>query len=124
MTKENLSKLPLYSLEDETVKLVAYTIVSVKRGSERVMPGGRDQIIVTDDLTTEAFTAWMIGRYLQSKSYRDLKEEEKVRSEDRKYLRVYFVVSSRWPLEPLQFEERQLETLADLRDGIEVSCHE
>ena len=124
MMQEDLSQLPLYSLEDEHVKLVAYTIVSVKRGSERVMPGGRDQIIVTDSVTRESFTAWMIGKYLQSKAYRDLKEEDKVRPEDRKYLRVYFVVSSRWPLEPLRFEQRQLDTLADLRDAIEVSCHE
>ena len=118
MTQDDLANLPFYSLEDETVKLVAYTIVSVKRGSERVMPAGRDQIIVTASLTREAFTAWMIGKYLQSKAYRDLKDEDKVRYEDRKYLRVYFVVSSRWPLEPLRFEERQLETLAEVRDAI------
>ena len=118
MTDHRSAASPIYDLSDDEVKLVAYTIVSIKRGEERVMPMGSDQIVVADSLSREAFTSWMLGRYLQSKSYQELSDEDKVSEEDRKYLRVYFVVSYRWPREPLDFEERQLEILTQVREAI------
>jgi hypothetical protein len=103
-------------LSDNLVKLVAYTIVSVKRGEERVLPKGTDQIIITSNLSGEAFTTLIIARYFQSQGYNDLEENEKVQEEERKYLRVHYVVSRRWPREPLKFEERQIDALNGIRD--------
>jgi len=42
--------LAIYDLEDEMVKLVAYTIVSVRRDAEHVMPEGEGTFIVTDSM--------------------------------------------------------------------------
>jgi hypothetical protein len=108
----------LYSLEDDTVKLVAYTIVSVRRDHERVMEGGEGTIVVTDSMSGEAFASWMIAKFLQGED-RDPKDNlKKTRSqnltEDLKYLRVYFVVSTRWPREPKKFEERQIDVLRQI----------
>jgi hypothetical protein len=106
------------SLDDEMVKLVSYTIVSVKRGDERVMPGGMDTLIVTDSLSREAFISWVVARYLQSKVYAALDRSEKLSHEDRKYLRVDYAVSRRWPREPLEFEERQIEVLEQISNAL------
>src|SRR6266550_3246659 len=59
--------LALYNLEDELVKLVAYTIVSVRRDAEHVMPEGEGTIIVTDSRSRDDFTSWMIARYVQNR---------------------------------------------------------
>jgi hypothetical protein len=108
----------IYSLDDEAVKLVAYTIVSVKRGNERVMEGdfSEGSIIVTESMSGEAFATWMIGRYLQQPDPEDsTKQIRETIADDLKYLRIYFVVSTRWPREPMKFEEREIETLQKIR---------
>jgi hypothetical protein len=113
------------SLNDDMVKLVSYSIVSIKRDAERLMPGGSDSILVTDSMSGETFTSWMIARYLQSDDYKKLledskkkivKEKERFLEEDEKYLRIDYVVRRRWPRQPLQFEERQVEVLRQIRD--------
>jgi len=111
----------LYSLEDDMVKLVAYTIVTLKRDHEEVMDGGQDSVIVTDNMTGEAFSSWIVAKYLQEEvevsSAADPKKTEKrqrssqIDEEDLKYLRVYYVVSYRWPRQPAKFEERETEVL-------------
>jgi hypothetical protein len=107
-----------YSLDDDMVKLVAYTIVSIKRDAERIMPKGSDSILVKENMSSETFTAWMIARYLQSEAYQQLPDREKLAQEDEKYLRVHYVVSRRWPRQPLQFEERQVEVLRQIHQVI------
>jgi hypothetical protein len=113
------------SLEDDLVKLVAYTIVSVKRDEERVMPGGEGTIVFTESMTGAAFVSWIIARYMQSETYRKDAyrgltgaERERKEREERKYLRVYYVVSHTWPREPMKFEEREVEALAEIRDAL------
>ncbi|HZG53907.1 MAG TPA: hypothetical protein VEZ40_17515 [Pyrinomonadaceae bacterium] len=106
------------SLDDEMVKLVSYTIVSVKRGHERIMPGGMDTLVVTDSLSKEAFISWVVARYLQSQAYAALDRSEKLSHGDRKYLRVDYAVSRRWPREPLEFEERQIEVLEQISNAL------
>lgn len=105
-------------LNDEKVKLVAYTIVSLRRGEERIMPGefARNQMLVTERLTEEQLVAEIIGRYTASKDYVDIPKD--VRDKERKYLRVYYVVSRRWDREPLRFEERQLDVLETIVNKI------
>jgi hypothetical protein len=108
-------------LDDEMVKLVAYTIVSLLRDKEIIMPEGKDQILVIDSMTEEQFVAQIIAHYTESKAYLPdpvtgigLSEEEFL--ENRRYLRVYYVVSQRWPREPMKFEERQIRTLEEIKD--------
>jgi hypothetical protein len=104
-------------LGDDSVKLVAYTIVSVKRDEERALPKGSDTIVVTSSLSRETFTSWVIARYLQSTAYKELAAEEQVEEDDRRYLRVHYVVPRRWPREPAKFQERQIDALRGLRDA-------
>jgi hypothetical protein len=100
------------------VKLVSYNIVSIRRGAERVMPFGSNAVIVTDSMSEETFISWIIARYLQSEEYRNLPAREKLSDEDRKYLRVNYGVGRRWPREPLEFEERQVEVLQEIGDAL------
>jgi hypothetical protein len=121
--------LPIYSLNDDTVKLVAYAIVSIKRDRERVMPEGEGTIIVTDPMSGRAFTSWIIASYAQARRAKAEKEADPGRSKqlqkdlerdlrvEGKYLRVYYVVSHRWTREPLEFEERQVTVLEQIRDA-------
>lgn len=121
--------LPIYGLNDDTVKLVAYTIVSIKRDVERVMPEGEGTIIVTDPMSGRAFTSWIIARYAQARRATAEKEAdpgsgkqlqtdlERELTVEGRYLRVYYVVSHRWPREPLDFEERQVAVLEQIRDA-------
>jgi hypothetical protein len=106
------------SLNDDMVKLVSYTIVSLKRDAERIMPGGSGSILVTDNMSGEAFASWMIARYLQSDDYEKLEEGKKLAKDDEKYLRIDYVVSRRWPRQPLRFEERQVEVLRQISKGL------
>lgn len=102
------------SLDDDMVKLVSYTIVSVRRGAERVMPGGERTVVVTDRLSGEAFIAWIIAKYVQEQQGTD----NAVPTEDEEYLRLYYVVSNRWPREPLKFPEKQIRLLQEIRNGL------
>jgi hypothetical protein len=120
------------SLEDNTVKLIAYTIVSLKRDKEQIMEGGQKSVIVTDSMTGEAFSSMILARYLQEEvvvpfalgregkmsRMELLKRNRDWEQEDLKYLRVYYVVSTRWPREPLDFEERQIDQLEQIRDRL------
>ena len=122
----------LTNLQDDMVKLVAYSIVSLKRGEEKIMDGGEGSIIVTDNMTKKAFTTMLIAQYFQKKvdDPKDpagkrkiprielLQQDSKWKSGDLKYLRVYYVVSTRWPREPLKFEQNQVKVLREIRDEI------
>ena len=116
--KEGGQATAITDLNDDAVKLVAYTLVSVKRDEERVLPKGTDQVVITSALSEEAFVAYVVGQYFQSKGYKELTKTEKVKEEDRKYIRVHYVVSRRWPREPIRFEERQIDALGRIRDAI------
>ena len=115
------------SLDDEMVKLVAYTIVSLKRGEERVMDGGEGTVIVTDRMTGQTFINWIVGKYLQQEvtvpchPKRKQLRSELIPAGDLKYLRVYYVVSTRWPRHSLDFEQQQVTVLKGIRDAIPKS---
>jgi hypothetical protein len=113
----------IYSLDDEAIKLVAYTIVSVRRDHECVMEGGEGTIVVAERMSGEAFALWMISKYLQEEvpdpgNPGTKRQRSEAVSNDLKYLRIYFVVSTRWPREPLRFEEREIETLQKIREEL------
>ena len=120
---EEVRAISPQSLNDDMVKLISYTIVSIKRDAERIMPGGSDSILVMDNMSSDAFTSWLLARYLQSTDYKKLlednkrkttKEAEKFQEEDAKYLRIDYVVRHRWPRQPKDFEERQVEVLRQI----------
>lgn len=154
------------NLNDDMVKLVAYSIVSIRRQDERVLKGGEGTVVIVEPMTEENFTAYIIGHYLQQEDTNDKEDairefidalerslreigdgsvrqfaevlrrylresitnnkkktsvKRKLRQipeEDRKYLRVNYVVSNRWPREPLKFEEDQVAVLEDIRDKL------
>lgn len=114
----------LTDLQDDSVKLVAYSIVSLKRGRERILEGGEGSVIVTDNMTGKAFTSWILAKYMQQKIDDPAQPGRKIRRGDPrllprdelKHLRVYFVVSTRWPREPLDFEQKQVRVLREIRD--------
>lgn len=103
-------------LGDDLVKLVAFTIVSVRRGAERAMPGSKaaGSVVITDNTTGHAFSLWIIERYL---SFLSEKEWETIQP-DLKYLRVHHVVSRRWPREPKEREREEVEALEGIRDAL------
>src|SRR5215467_7602351 len=90
-------------VQDDTVKLIAYTIVSLKRDKERIMDGGKDSVVITDNMTGEAFASWILAKYMQQMvpdphdSQRKVLRSKLIDPGEVKYLRVYFVVSHRWP---------------------------
>jgi hypothetical protein len=122
----------LTNLQDDTVKLVAYSIISLKRDEEKILDGGEGSVIVTDSMTGKAFTSMIIAQYLQKKMDDPddptkkkkisraelLKRDRTWKARDMKYWRVYYVVSTRWPRQPLEFEQRQISVLREIRDDI------
>ena len=155
------------NLSDDMVKLVAYAIVSVRRGHERILEGGEGTLLVVGQMTADSFTSFIIGRYLQQEVSKDDKEEaikelinaldqylrrgsdddtrkfaqllksnlqealtnkkkdatqrrtlHEISDDDRKFLRVHFVVSNRWAREPEKFEEEQIEVLEEISQAI------
>lgn len=109
----------LKNLADDHLKLVAYTIVFAKPGRERIMPGGQGSIVIDDNLTEQQFIAMLIARYLLPKDA-DPPDLDGIfeTPRDRRYLKVHYVVSARWPKEPLEADARQSEALEAIRDRI------
>jgi len=102
-------------LEESGVTLVEYSIVSVRRGDERLLPGGSGQILVTDRMSGESFAIWMIARYLQEPGH-------PLPPADRRSLRVAYQVLDRWEEQSLHFKGRQLEVLDGIRRAILDCC--
>ena len=81
------------------------------------MPNGKDQVLVVDNITPERLVAMLISDYVAKRNWLpDLTEE--IFNENRKYLRVYYVVSQRWPREPMRYEERQIKVLEEIKDSM------
>src|SRR5690242_2147003 len=76
------------NLNDDMVKLVAYSIVSIRREDERVLDGGEGTVLIIEPMTEENFTAYIIGHYLQQEVTNDKEDaiRELVTALDR-YLR-------------------------------------
>ena len=111
-------------LTDDTVMLVAYTVVSLKRGYERILEGGEGSVIVTTNMESEAFASWILARYLQEEVEVAVHPNQRqsrstlIAAEELKYLRVHFVICCSWPREPLEFGQTQVATLRDIHDAI------
>lgn len=117
------------NLSDDMVKLVRFTIVTIEPDDEHILGEGRGpgdddypdpphyriargEKIVTDNMTEEAFSAWVISEYFQKDNH------EAVAAEDKKYLRVYSEVLRRWAKQDRKFEKSQLGYLAGIDDAL------
>lgn len=74
------------SMDDEEIKLVEYTIVSLKRGDEQIVDRG--QTVVSKRMSPEAFSSRLLD---------DVSRKRRLGSAESKQLRVYFQVLTRWP---------------------------
>ncbi|HSM84520.1 MAG TPA: hypothetical protein VLT16_00155 [Candidatus Limnocylindrales bacterium] len=100
----------IYDLDDDLVKFVVYSIVSVRRGHERFMDGGTGQLVVTDRMSGDTFMGWKISEYVQNHGCDPA---------DHQYLRVHYAVVRRWPRQPLRFDERQIEAMQSINDQLQ-----
>lgn len=99
------------NLSDDMVKLVQWSLVSVKRDGERVFRDGED--LVTENLTPDGFTAWVVRKY----------GCDAVPLNDAMYIRVYYNVLDRWPKQDLHYESRQLRVLERIADCVCYDAH-
>lgn len=89
--------------EECTLRLIEYTIVSIKRGRERILE--YKQEIVRDTMTRCEFDTWVVLQYA---------EKHRIPPEDQKYLRVCSQVKCTWEKQALYYEERQLDILSEI----------
>jgi len=97
------------NLRDDTLKLVRYKLLFVKREHEKAFPEQED--LVHENLDEAAFTAWKVAEFIQN-------NPNLVREEDKKYLRVYYEVLQRYPREKFKYEEDQIRVLRQIRDNL------
>jgi len=121
-------------LGGEDLKLVRYKVIFVKRDYEVAFPEREE--LVADNLNDTDFTAWKIAEFIQHldeepvpRSWRDKNYPRSYDGEtdprvryidegDKKYLRVYFEVMTRYEREEFHHDEREVGVLEEIRDAI------
>ena len=130
-------------LRDDTLKLVRYKILFVKREYEVAFTEQED--LVYDNMDGTSFAAWKVAEFIQG-MHRDgvrqparwaercypaharyFKSEgvlQALPEDDKKYLRVYYEVLDRYPREKFRHEEQQIRVLEQIRDrmGADPGC--
>jgi hypothetical protein len=117
-----------------TLKLVRYKILFIKRDYETAFPEVEE--LVADSMDDNAYTAWKVAEFIQRlgkhktlvptkwgqkyppKEYRNGDILLGFPEEDKKYLRVYFEVLARYDREEFKYHERQIEVLEEIRDKL------
>ena len=107
------------NLNDNMVKLVEYTIVTIEREKETMLHGPQQKML-TDDLTGDAFSNARIAEWINGRH-----EELSRKGIKPSTLRVYYNVLDRWPKEDLKraekavnHDEQQLEILREIADRL------
>lgn len=121
-------------LNDDTLKLVRFKILFVKREYEHAFP--EQEELVSDNIDGTAFTAWKVAEFIQSLGRREVPAPRKwlekkypagyveeglltgLPEDDKKYLRVYYEVLERYKREKFRYEEEQIDVLREIRDRI------
>jgi predicted RecB family nuclease len=80
-------------LDDDLLKLVRYTIVSLRHDKERILQQGRSEILVSKRMTDESFNLWILAQY-----------PGRIPADERQSLRVSYEVLERWE-KPARFAE-------------------
>lgn len=96
---------------NDTVRLVEYSIVSIKRCDERILKKG--EIIDAENMGDEAFATWVVALYLQEPGVH-------VPHDDKKYLRVYHRVLESWPRQSRDCcgDSREVNVLRGIEEAI------
>ncbi len=100
---------------DRMVKLVEYSIVTIKPCDERIIFKGEE--IYVDDMNSEAFAAWVIALYLQDPRHKPIPHDEK------RFLRVFHRVLEEWPRPDDCCDNRQVDVLRDITQAIHELRH-
>jgi hypothetical protein len=130
-------------LRDDTLKLVRYKILFVKREYEVAFPEEED--LVYDNMDGTSFAAWKVAEFIQKmnhpgvcqpprwegKSYPKNPEDKdypkyfhrqgllkSLPEDDKKYLRVYYEVLDRYPREKFRHDEQHIDVLRQIRDEL------
>lgn len=91
------------TLSEDVIKLVQYTIVTIKRGEERILQRGEKMVV--DPMDDAGFDSWVIADYTAS---------HPIPPGDQMYLRVFSEILDSWDKQPLHYEEKQLRVLEDI----------
>jgi hypothetical protein len=98
------------------IKLIQYSIVSIKRCQEELLCQG--EIIERTDMSPEAFATWVVALYIQG----DLPNcrPRPLTRDDKRYLRVYHRVLEEWPRQKDDCcdDNREVTALHEIRDAI------
>ena len=111
--KEERSMACDTNLSGDDLKIVEYSIVNINpdiKDAQRILFGPAT-IAFTDDMTGEEFAAWVIALFVQD-------YPNKVRHDDKKYLRVCYCVHCRFKIEQAETEKEQVEVLKEIRDEL------
>lgn len=99
------------NLSGDDIKVVQYSIITIEsnvKDDDRVI-GAPNQIkVVSDDMTGEEFSNWIIAS-----SCKDLKEH------DSRYLRVCYCVLCRYKKQDVDYQQEQIDALHEIRDAID-----
>ncbi len=125
-------------LRDDTLKLVRYKVLFVKRDYECAFP--EQEELVSENMDGAAFTAWKVAEFIQllrrmprevrvpdrwgktyPERYRDGEWLTGLPDEDKKYLRVYYEVLERYQREEFRYEEDQARMLEEILDKLKPS---
>lgn len=104
-------------LQDGDLKLVRYTLVSLRRCEERILPGGTGEVMVQGGTTADSFAARIIAEYLQP----DEGTGRGIPPGEERYLRVYWQVLARWPL---KCKSKKTDALKGIRDALREASRE
>jgi len=97
--------------DDRSVRLIEYTIVTIKRCDERILQKG--ELIDSEDMDDEALATWVVALYLQEGNGH-------IPHADKKYLRVYTNVLQSWPRvkQDCCDDDRQIHVLRGIEEAI------
>lgn len=128
-------------LRDDTLKLVRYKILFVKREYEVAFQEEED--LVYDNMDATSFAAWKVAEFVQRMHNEGVRQPVRWQArgypaapnstkadryfhrdcvlkalpeDDKKYLRVYYEVLDRYPREKFRHEEQQIRVLEQIRD--------
>lgn len=111
---------PCGDVDDCQIRLYSYTIVTIKRGFERILYRGAK--LVTDPMDQCEFDAWVIAEYLQSADHHKAQEDDDpdcrpiAEERDKRWLRVSSEIQHTWGKQPLHYQEKQLRLLEKIAD--------
>ncbi len=117
-TPKEERKMADNSLSNDKVKVVQYTILSIKPDDEHALEGfktGPRTRVVTDNMTGADFSSWVIAEYFQEKDAQGTAIHlREIAENDKKYLRVSYTVVSEFEAEDANYPKEQVDVLRQI----------